>query len=167
MTPESNNGLNGGPKLINIKKLHDILKDELNIVQSTIATGQRQLIMHEIELVLKYAIDLNAQKNRCASTVRFMEAWSQVTEILFAVAPVFALCYEDRGGFIIEILQALLNKVTLSHFLLRIEKIDNILTVYSGGTSGCDARTEPYRFINTTSNACMLASLVQKCKYYF
>lgn len=103
--------MNGGPKLINIKKLHDILKDELNIVQSTIASGQRQHILHEIDIVLKYAVDLNAQKTRCASTVRFMEAWSQVTEILFAVAPVFALCYEDRGGFIIEILQALLNKV--------------------------------------------------------
>lgn len=109
MPPESN--VNGGPKLINIKKLHDILKDELNIVQSTIASGQRQHILHEIEQVLKYAVELNGQKNRCASTVRFMEAWSQVTEILFAVAPIFALCYEDRGGFIIEILQALLSKV--------------------------------------------------------
>lgn len=111
MPPESN--INCGPKLINIKKLHDILKDELNIVQSTIASGQRQLILHEIDQVLKYAVELNAQKNRCASTVRFMEAWSQVTEILFAVAPIFALCYEDRGGFIIEILQALLNKVCI------------------------------------------------------
>lgn len=107
----SESNINGGPKLINIKKLHDILKDELNIVQNTIAAGQRQLILHEIDLVLKYAVELNAQKNRCASTVRFMEAWSQVTEILFVVAPIFALCYEDRGGFIIEILQALLNKV--------------------------------------------------------
>lgn len=109
--PESN--AHGSPKLINIKKLHDILKDELNIVQSTIASGQRQQIQHEIKQVLEYAVELNNQKNRCASTVRFMEAWSQVTEILFAVAPIFAVCYEDRGGFIIEILQALLNKVGL------------------------------------------------------
>lgn len=107
MPPE----VNAGPKLLNIKKLHDILRDELNIVQSTIASGQRQLILQEIDIVLKYAIDLNAQKNRLASTVRFMEAWSQVTEILFAVAPIFALNYEDRGGYIIEILQSLLNKV--------------------------------------------------------
>lgn len=100
-----------GPKLINIKKLHDVLKDELNIVQSTIASGQRQNILQEISSVLKYGVQLNAQKNQCASTIRFMEAWSQVTEILFVVAPAFALCLEDRGGFIIEILQALLNKV--------------------------------------------------------
>lgn len=107
--PESHSS--SGPKLINIKKLHDILRDELNIVQSTIASGQRQLILQEIDIVLKYAIDLNSQKNRITSTVRFMEAWGQVTEILFAVAPIFALCYEDRGGYIIEILQSLLNKV--------------------------------------------------------
>lgn len=64
---------------MNIKKLHDILKDELNIVQNTIASGQRQLIVQETESVLKYAIDLNLQKNVCASTVRFMEAWGQVS----------------------------------------------------------------------------------------
>lgn len=85
----------------------------MNIVQSTIAAGQRQLILQEIEIVLKYAVDLNTQKSRQASTIRFMEAWSQVTEILFAVAPIFALNYEDRGGYIIEILQSLLNKVGL------------------------------------------------------
>lgn len=134
--PESN--VIGGPKLINIKKLHDILKDELNIVQSIIASGQRQQILHEIDSVLKYAVDLNSQKNRCASTVRFMEAWSQVTEILFAVAPVFALCYEDRGGFIIEILQALLNKVTIK--TIRYNSIISKYNAFVGGTCGCYAR---------------------------
>lgn len=112
-----------GPKLINIKKLHDILKDELNIVQSTIAAGQRQLIVHEIDSVLMYAVELNAQKNRCASTVRFMEAWSQVTEILFTVAPVFALNYDDRGGYIIEILQALLNKIVNSDVIPELARL--------------------------------------------
>lgn len=102
-----------GPKLINIKKLHDILKDELNIVQNTIASGQRQLILQEMESVLKYAIELNLQKNVCASTVSFMEAWGQATEILFTVAPAFALSYEDRGSLIIEILQSMLSKVSI------------------------------------------------------
>lgn len=112
-----------GPKLINIKKLHDILTDELNIVQSTIAAGQRQLIVHEIDSVLMYAVELNAQKSRAASTVRFMEAWSQVTEILFTVAPVFALNYEDRGGYIIEILQALLNKIVNTDVISELARL--------------------------------------------
>lgn len=102
-----------GPKLINIKKLHDILKDELNTVQSTIAAGQRQLISQETETILKYAIQLNLLKNISSSTVRFLEAWGQVTEVLFTVAPVFAISYEVRGGLIIEILQALLKKVII------------------------------------------------------
>lgn len=100
-----------GPKLINIKKLHDILRDELNTVQSSIAAGQRQLILQETENILKFAIQLNLQKNIGSSTVRFLEAWGHVTEILFTVAPLFAIPYEVRGGLIIEILQALLKKV--------------------------------------------------------
>lgn len=113
-TVATNAVASGGPKLINIKKLHDILRDELNIVQNTIASGQRQLILQEMESVLKFAIELNQQKNICASTVSFLEAWGQATEILFTVAPAFALCYENRGSLIIEILQALLNKVRKS-----------------------------------------------------
>lgn len=100
-----------GPKLINIKKLHEILRDELNTVQSSIAAGQRQLILLETENILKYAIQLNLQKNIGSSTVRFLDAWGQVTEILFTSAPLFAIPYEVRGGLIIEILQALLKKV--------------------------------------------------------
>lgn len=124
-----------GPKLINIKKLHDILKDELNIVQNTIASGQRQLILQEMESVLKYAIELNSQKNACASTVSFMEAWGQATEILFTVAPAFALSFDDRGSLIIEILQAMLSKVVNSeHNIQGSISINRILIFETGGS---------------------------------
>lgn len=75
----SGSPLNSGPKLINIKKLHDILKDELNSAQQTIASGQRVLILQETEAILKYAIELNLQKSVCASTIRFLQAWGQVS----------------------------------------------------------------------------------------
>lgn len=84
-------------------------------MQNTIASGQRQLILQETESVLKYAIEVNLQKSMCTSTVHFMEAWGQVTEILFTVAPPFALCFDERGGLIIEILQELLKKVSLGN----------------------------------------------------
>lgn len=99
------------PKLINIKRLDDILRGELNIVQSTIAAGQMQLILQEKEAVLKYALEINVQKNMCAATVKFLEAWGQVTEILFSVAPQFAISVEVKQGLIIEILQTVLTKV--------------------------------------------------------
>lgn len=104
-------GSNNGPKFINIKRLDDILRGELTIVQTTIASGQMALILQEKEAVLKYALAINVQRNICSATVKFLEAWGQVTEILFSVAPAFAIVHDVRQGLIIEILQSLLNKV--------------------------------------------------------
>lgn len=70
-----------------------------------------QLILQETETVLKHALALNSQKSLWSATVKFLEAWGQVTEILFSVSPVFAISPEIKQGLILEILQALLNKV--------------------------------------------------------
>lgn len=101
----------GLPKLVNIKRLDDVLRGELSIVQTTIASGQMSLILQEKEAVLRYALALNVQKSLYSSTIRFLEAWGQVTEIAFSVAPSFAISTETKQALIIEILQALLNKV--------------------------------------------------------
>lgn len=100
-----------GPKLINIKKLHEILRDELGTVPTTIASGQRQLILQEIESMMKYALSVNEQKNLSAASVNFLEAWGMVIETLFIVAPIFAISYEVKQGLILEILQVLLKKI--------------------------------------------------------
>ena len=63
---------------INIKKLHDILNEELKIVQSTIASGQRKLILEEIEDVLMYAVALNNERSIRFATINLMDAWGQV-----------------------------------------------------------------------------------------
>lgn len=78
IVPNGGSSQQSGSRLINIKKLHDVLRDELNIVQNSIATGQRQLILQETESILKYAIELNSEKNTCIATTRFMEAWGHV-----------------------------------------------------------------------------------------
>lgn len=100
-----------GPKLINIKKLHEILRDELSTVPTTIASGQRQLILQEIESMMKYALSVNEQKNLSAASSNFLEAWGMVIETLFIVAPAFILSYEVQRGLILEILQVLLSKI--------------------------------------------------------
>lgn len=100
-----------GPRLINIKRLDAVLRGELAVVQSTIAAGQMALILGEKEALLRYALAVNAQKSRYAATHRFMEAWSQCTEIVFSVAPVFALAAATKKALILECLQALLGKV--------------------------------------------------------
>jgi nuclear pore complex protein Nup205 len=101
----------GAMKLIDIKKLHDVLKDELNAVQTTIAPGQRTHILQEIETILMYALQVNAQKSSCASTVKFLDAWGQVTEILFSTTSTLFVSLDTKQGLILEILQVLLNKV--------------------------------------------------------
>lgn len=100
-----------GPKLINIKKLHEILRDELSTVPTTIASGQRQLILQEIESMMKYALSVNEQKNLSAASSNFLEAWGMVIETLFIVAPAFILSYEVQRGLILEILQVFLSKI--------------------------------------------------------
>ncbi len=100
-----------GPKLINIKKLHEILRDELSTVPTTIASGQRQLILQEIEAMMKYALSVNEQRNLSAASSNFLEAWGMVIETLFIVAPAFILSYEVQRGLILEILQVLLSKI--------------------------------------------------------
>lgn len=79
-----------GPKLIDIKKLHDILKDELRTVQSSIASGQRQLILQEIESLLLLALKVNDEKNKNYSTIKLMEAWGQVS-YLYSIYAVFQI----------------------------------------------------------------------------
>lgn len=100
-----------GPKLINIKKLHEILRDELSTVPTTIASGQRQMILHEIESMMKYALSVNEQKNLSAASSNYLEAWGMVIETLFIVAPAFILSYDVQRGLILEILQVLLSKI--------------------------------------------------------
>ncbi|XP_055390089.1 nuclear pore complex protein Nup205 [Condylostylus longicornis] len=112
-----------GPKLIDIKKLHEILTDELNTVQSSIVAGQRQLIMEEIQSFLKYAVKVNEQKKSCVATIKFVAAWGQVTEILFSVSPNFALPLETKQELILEILQCLLSKVVPVEVMMELANI--------------------------------------------
>jgi len=82
-----------GIKLVNITKLHDIFRDEVNSVQSTLVVGHLNQIIQE------------------------MESCVPVTEILFIVAPAFVISNDVKQTQIREILQALLTKVTIDLFL--------------------------------------------------
>lgn len=67
-----------GHLLIDLKKMHQILQNELKMVQSTIASGQRRLILKEIESVLLHAVKVNEQRNKRFATVKFVESWGYV-----------------------------------------------------------------------------------------
>lgn len=105
-------GMDNTPaKLINIRKLHDILLDELRIVQSTIVSGQRKAIMTEIMELLQHAVQINrVRKQRCA-TLAFMEAWCLMIQVLFSSMPEAVLSVSLRRQHIIDVIEKMLLKV--------------------------------------------------------
>ncbi|KAL5274824.1 NUP205 family protein [Megaselia abdita] len=113
------------PKLVNVKKLHEILHDELNIVQSTIAAGQRIAILQEIDNLLKFALNNNEQKNRNFATIKFMEAWGEITEILFGVTPRNALLVDMKQELILEVLQVMLSKLVSCEISTELSNISS------------------------------------------
>jgi len=97
--------------LINVRKLHDILHDELRMVQSTIVSGQRKAISTEITLLLKHAVSLNRVRTQRCATLAFMEAWGQLVQVLFSSMPEAVLPVTLRRQHIIDIIEKILIKV--------------------------------------------------------
>ncbi|XP_034670932.1 nuclear pore complex protein Nup205 isoform X4 [Drosophila subobscura] len=97
--------------MINVRKLHDILHDELRMVQSTIATGQLKAISGEITLLLQYAVEVNRVRTQRFSTLKFVDAWCQLVQILFSSMPEALLPPALRRQYIIDIIEKMLLKV--------------------------------------------------------
>ncbi|XP_022232399.2 nuclear pore complex protein Nup205 [Drosophila obscura] len=101
----------GSHMMINIRKLHDILHDELRTVQSTIATGQRKAISGEITLLLQYAVEVNRVRTQRMATLKFVDAWCQLVQILFSSMPEALMPPALRRQYIIDIIEKMLLKV--------------------------------------------------------
>lgn len=99
------------PRLINVKKLHQTLIDELTTLQGTAAASQRQLILQEIQKVLSYAIRINNMRQHQSASVRFMDAWRQLVQIIFVTLPSDVMSMEEQQTLLIELLETLLNKM--------------------------------------------------------
>ncbi|XP_001354955.4 nuclear pore complex protein Nup205 [Drosophila pseudoobscura] len=97
--------------MINIRKLHDVLHEELRTVQSTIATGQRKAISGEITVLLQYAVEVNRVRTQRIATLRFVDAWCQLVQILFSSMPDALLPLALRRQYIIDIIEKMLLKV--------------------------------------------------------
>ncbi|XP_052893264.1 nuclear pore complex protein Nup205 [Anopheles moucheti] len=109
-------------RLIDTRKLHDILRDELDSVQ-TIATGQRAHVVQEVKTILKYALDMNTQRSLCSSTIKFLEAWGQVAEVLVCVTPTMIMSLDTKQIIITEILQIMLSKAVPKQIIPELANI--------------------------------------------
>ena len=113
-----------GVKLTDVKKIHAILK-ELNSVPTTIAAGQRHYIL-EIESIMSHALSVNQQKLETAANVKFLDAWSQVTEIVFSVQPSFFFTPDAKQVLSVEILQSLLKHVVPAQVAQIVPELSNL-----------------------------------------
>lgn len=105
------NSVTSGLKLVDVKRLHRILMDELSAVQGNSTVGQRQSIVEEIQAVLKYALERNKHRTRTHANVKFMDAWRQAVGVLFCVVPLDILPSPGRLQIILDTLHLLINKV--------------------------------------------------------
>lgn len=114
------------PRLIDVKKLHQVLIDELSTLQGTAAASQRQLIVPEIQKVLTYAIKVNSVRQYAAATIRFIDAWRQLTQVIFVTLPADVMSIEEQQILLIELLETLLNK------MLSCEALPEVASLASG-----------------------------------
>lgn len=110
------------PKLIDLKKLHQILYDELKSLQGTAVMGQIQAITQEIPKVLKHALELNKRAEICSSVVQFVGAWRQVAEVLIIYIPLEIISSIEQQIISICLLKHLLKKVVKVQLLPEVSR---------------------------------------------
>lgn len=119
----------GGIKVINIKKLHRILMQELGTLQGGSVASQKQLIAKEIEKVLLYAIKYNKKRDQISASVRFMESWKQAVEILFLTVPTDVMNLHAQQNFLVQTLHSLLFLFVPGHISNELGKIISDVTL--------------------------------------
>ncbi|XP_030381528.1 nuclear pore complex protein Nup205 [Scaptodrosophila lebanonensis] len=110
-----------GPySLFNEHKLHEVLHNELRLVQSTIASGQRKAITGEISLLMQHTMKLNKARTQRYATWEFMKAWCQLVQVLFSCMPEAVMPLTVRKQHIIDIIEKILMKVQPMQPLIEI-----------------------------------------------
>ncbi|KAG8041529.1 hypothetical protein G9C98_002822 [Cotesia typhae] len=117
---------NGGPQLIDIRRLHLLIKEELSVTQNSATATQRKLMQQELQSILAYALKRNQTKTLSYATVKFVEGWCQATEILFSVATSQHLPTSQKQNMLLNLTHDLLQKMT------SCEALNEIKTLVSG-----------------------------------
>ncbi|XP_014204256.1 nuclear pore complex protein Nup205 [Copidosoma floridanum] len=115
--------LPSGPQLIDVKKLHLLIINELSETQGSSSTSQRKLMQQELQSVLKYALRKNQIRSLLYATVKFVEGWCQATEILFSIATQQQLTAVQRQNVLLNLTHDLLHKMTSCEALGEIKNL--------------------------------------------
>ncbi|CAB0036829.1 unnamed protein product [Trichogramma brassicae] len=118
--------LTSGPELIDIKKLHALINEELLITQRNATSAQRTIMQQELESILLFALKRNQRKTLSFSTVKFVEGWCQITETLFSTATKQQLIPAQKHNLLLNLTHDLLQKMT------SCEALNEVKTLVSG-----------------------------------
>jgi len=110
-------------KLIQVPKLHKFLSQELASLQGTTAMHQRAQIQSEIQSILLYAVRWNSVQEGAAARRQLLDAWRQVTEVLLLVAPDDYVSPVGKQQILLQLLQALLNKVSSDNVVVGLSSL--------------------------------------------
>nr|XP_023028038.1 nuclear pore complex protein Nup205 [Leptinotarsa decemlineata] len=111
------------PQLIDLKKLHQILYDELKSLQGTAVMGQIQAITKEIQKVLRYALEINRRAETCSALIQFTDAWRQVAEVLIIFTPTEILSTTEQQIISISLIKQLLTIVVRAQLLPEVSRL--------------------------------------------
>ncbi|EDV91738.1 nuclear pore complex protein Nup205 [Drosophila grimshawi] len=139
--------------VINIHKLHCILMDELHLVQSSIANGQRKAVIDEITTLIQYAINLNGIRMQRLATYAFMKAWGNLVQLLFSAMPETVLPVAVRKQHIIDIIEKIMFKVPPTQPLVKLSiQVTETMLVLLENLRHCYYHLEDQRALDEHGN---------------
>ncbi|KAB0795840.1 hypothetical protein PPYR_09901 [Photinus pyralis] len=98
------------PKMIDIKKLHHTLIDEIGSLHAQTAVGHKQALMQEVQKVLLHALSINNNRNSKDAIFKFIDAWRQVVEVIAIYVPYQILSMDEQQALCLTVLVAICKK---------------------------------------------------------
>ncbi|XP_050530233.1 nuclear pore complex protein Nup205 isoform X2 [Daktulosphaira vitifoliae] len=113
----------GKVPLIDVKQLHKILMNELKSIDSssTIKTN----LLQEIQEFLAYAVSINDKRLQVSCMIKYFDAWHQLTAVIFSMANLPSMEFQQRFSFVIDLLVSLQSKV------IRFPQMSDLSTLIS------------------------------------
>ncbi|XP_031849346.1 nuclear pore complex protein Nup205 isoform X2 [Nomia melanderi] len=157
----------GGPRLIDIRKLHSLITEELAVTQNSATATQRNLMQQEVQNILTHALKRNQTKLLSYATVKFVEGWCQTTEILFCVATNQQLPTPQKQNLLLNLTHDLLQKMTSCEALSEIKTLVSgtvlmlLVNLRNSFITQADSESFPSSPSNTTMMKIILSHILQ------
>ncbi|XP_076634374.1 nuclear pore complex protein Nup205 [Colletes latitarsis] len=148
----------GSPRLIDIRKLHSLITEELAVTQSSATATQRNLMQQEVQKILMHALKRNQTKSLSYAMVKFVEGWCQTTEIFFCIATNQLLPTPQKQNLLLNLSHDLLQKMTSCEALNEIKTLvsGTVLMLLVNLRNSFIAQTDGECFPSSPSNTTMM-----------